>query len=258
MVFPSGSRSDVGPIIFPHTYYSEFIHLLRDFARTKRIDSSIAVITFNYDLGLDYAFSYTKTPYHYGLETEDSSDGIPFLKLHGSLNWSICKECNKAVVYFLNEYCAKHPLPKEKHTPLIVSRYLNDIKHCDQYLSPEPFIVPPTWNKTEYHNVIADVWKKAVFELSQATNIFVLGYSFPSTDQFVRHLLALSLASGEILDQFVVINPDAEVSRRFESMLSDQVQAVFQESALKFENSNEIVREYLEIETHPWNETWDI
>ena len=52
-------------------------------------------------------------------------------------------------------------------------------------------IVPPTWNKTEYHSNLSHVWHEAAVELGSARNIYVFGYSLPETDSFFRYLFAL-------------------------------------------------------------------
>lgn len=242
----------------PQYYYLEFVHILNDLFISGRVDSSIAILTFNYDLGLDYALSFTRAPFGYNLSTDQAKGDIPLLKLHGSLNWATCQVCKKVVAYPLDEFVKAHPPDEGDPGPMLVSRHLTDLQHCGKPVAPEPFIVPPTWNKTEYHRTIADVWRAAVKELATATNIFICGYSIPSTDQFFRHLLALSLAKGEIVDRVVVINPDKDAYNNLQQMLSEPVANVLKYEGLLFEESYDQIRNNLHLykQKREWEGVW--
>jgi hypothetical protein len=92
--------------------------------------------------------------------------------------------------------------------------------HCGQPCSPEPVLIPPTWNKTQHHGSITRVWARAARELSEAENIVIVGYSMPETDQFFRYLIALGTVGTAFIRNVLVCDPDANVSRRFEALLS--------------------------------------
>ncbi|MGQ0600412.1 MAG: hypothetical protein ACT4QE_01800 [Anaerolineales bacterium] len=259
MIFSTSNSSDGGIAFQPHAYNSRFVHLLRDLARGNRPDASAAILTFNYDIGLDHALTHAQCPYSYGLDPDIDHKGIPVLKLHGSLNWVQCPSCGIVIALPLDALKRLHPLESYEPASFFVSRHLTELNHCGKSLPPEPFIVPPTWNKTEYHKTVSNVWRRAAKELSEATNIFVCGYSLPSTDQFFRHLLALSLSHGQIIDRFVVVNPDSKVAETIRTMLAEPVRSVFHHLGGTFENNFQNMRAQLNLAIDErWNGIWDV
>jgi hypothetical protein len=100
-------------------------------------------------------------------------------------------------------------------------------EHHGKSCSSIPFIVPPTWNKTQYHEGIAPVWTRAAAELSDARNIFVLGYSMRGSDLFFRHLFALGATGGPLTERFWVFNPDESVFGRFNDLAGNKVKQRF-------------------------------
>lgn len=257
MLFPVESRSGKGPVRFPHRYLWEFVNLLREIAARTSGPSDIAILTFNYDVGLDFALSFMGAPFNYCLDPETGHAGIRLLKLHGSLNWSVCSECGSLLVYHLDEFVKSHPLKEERVTSLMISKHLGDLQHGDEGTGDEPFIVPPTWNKTEYQNLISQVWSVAAEELAEATKIIVCGYSFPPTDEFFRHLLALGLSGGEIIDLFYVIDPDNSAHTRFKNMLGEPIQDVLKTVAATFEGSLNRIGAEFDIENIVLEQSWD-
>jgi len=118
---------------------------------------------------------------------------FPLMKLHGSLNWAQCAKCQTVLrdEYF-NRRRILGPAPDAVfRLPITVD--LDQQQHCDQPCSKDPLIVPPTWNKAQYHKSIAKVWQRAARELSDAENIIVIGYSLPDSDQFFHYFLPLGI-----------------------------------------------------------------
>ena len=74
-----------------------------------------------------------------------------------------------------------------------------------------PDVVPPTWNKSQYHGELESVWKAAARGLSTAENIIVCGYSLPESDQFFRYLYALGTVGELRLKNLGVFDPNEEV-----------------------------------------------
>ena len=113
-----------------------------------------------------------------------------------------------------------------------------NLVHCEGYsVRKEPFIVPPTWNKTQYHEQIETVWRRAATELSEARNIFIIGYSFSETDEFFKHLFALSLVGGPALSLLAIVNPNGEVADRFLSIAGSQIKSKIKPIGAKFAKS---------------------
>jgi hypothetical protein len=93
----------------------------------------------------------------------------------------------------------------------------------------DPLIVPPTWNKTQYHKELQAVWRRAAQRLAEAENIFVIGYSLPPTDEFFRYLYALGTTGQVWLKRFWVFDPDqsGSVERRFRRLLGPMAKSKF-------------------------------
>ncbi|MFC1871569.1 hypothetical protein ACFLYF_04130 [Chloroflexota bacterium] len=205
--------------------------------------SKCSIITFNYDLGLDYSLYASKVIPDYGLDDINiSGRSVSYLKLHGSLNWGWCNECKKITPY--RDFDSTNSVPGRNYNILpLMERFKAKAYMCSKCGKPveeTPFIVPPTWNKTSYHEQIETIWKKAASELKDAENIFVLGYSFPETDMFFRYLFALEVDMTTILKRFHVYNIDSSgnTENRFRDLLGSGVIDKFQYSKARFERAS--------------------
>ena len=216
--------------------YSRFADMIESLISQKR---DCSIITFNYDLGLDYSLYHHYILPNYGLDDIDVTNKkcVTCLKLHGSLDWGRCTKCGKI-----------NPCREFQHTetkagldystiPVISKLKKQKCKYCGEPLEEDPFIVPPTWNKTAYHERIEVVWKRAALELNDAENIFVLGYSLPSTDLFFNYLFALGVDMRTILKGFYVYNTDPEVEGRFENLLGSGIEQRFHFYEASFEEA---------------------
>ena len=101
-------------------------------------------------------------------------------------------------------------------------------------MRPEPVIVPPTWNKTQYHSLLSSVWRQAARELAEAERIFVCGYSLPEMDIFFRYLFALGSVGPARIREFLIVDPDPKVGNRFKSILGPETRRAFQFKEGKF------------------------
>jgi hypothetical protein len=113
--------------------------------------------------------------------------------------------------------------PGPEYSLLQIISKVNKQVCCGEKLEEDPFIVPPTWNKTVYHEQIRSVWEKAAFSLHDAENIFILGYSLPGTDLFFNYLFALGVDMETILKSFNVYNIDPEAEKRFKDLLGSGI-----------------------------------
>lgn len=197
---------------FAHSYYRELWHILFD---PKVRPANPAIITFNYDLVLERmlwayfrdnkqsrtqpvkscAVKYDFLNYGFRLERSAGSQRplyeysdkaevvIPYLKLHGSLNWD---------KRFL-----------EKETPdgqrLLPSRLPVEV-------SEEPLILPPVFNKMD-SPAINCVWKSALDILRQAKHIIIVGYSLPTTDIYMQHFIKAAVGPNSDLRRVFVFDP---------------------------------------------------
>lgn len=232
----------------PHGY-SNFADMLKEISGIQEDD--FALITFNYDYGLDFALDSYDIPLDYFISAKGGGSGVPLLKLHGSLNWGVCSECSEIVPVTISEW-KKTEIPPGLDQSigtsgvlnLQISEFLPTVKHepCDAYLEDVPYIVPPTWNKTQYQQQIAGVWQEALHQLGEARNIFIIGYSLPETDQFFRHLFALSLAGGPLINTLTIVNTNSDVYSRFSNMVGPKLIDVLAPLPTPFEKSRAEIR----------------
>jgi hypothetical protein len=178
-------------------------------------------ITFNYDLALDYALHHqARLGFDYWLSENADLRKPPYLKLHGSINWGVCQECNKIMPRSFSEI-RFDPFFLRRRDSFIYSlgSKISEAQHCGKPLKSPPVLVPPTWNKTGYHQDLTCVWSKAAEVLAEAENIFVIGYSLPETDSFFRYLFALGSESDTRIKRLWVFNPDGTIESRFDDMI---------------------------------------
>lgn len=222
--------------------YSKFSELLLYLAKDASLGSTPAVISFNYDIALDLAmFRYGLGP-SYGLEQKSfSQHPIPLLKLHGSLNWAIRKEHRTVQPLHLHNYLEKYKVRSfdERGTCKIpigsqLQEYFSE--HTDVKVEREPVIVPPAWNKADYHNILSTIWGKTAKHLEEAGYIFIIGYSLPETDAFFRLLYGLGTAGDKLLQKIIVYNPDRSgvTENRFKDMLGPGALARFEYKQMVF------------------------
>ena len=231
------------------------VSFLRDFAEPRH---SVAVITFNYDLALDITFQYKTTAVDYALDDTSSSRSLPLLKLHGSLNWGRCS-CGRVhawpIAKFLSSYRRSHQLSGGPTMRVTMGSLISECS--DEYVEPDgsrhriqfealPVLVPPTWNKGDYHAELASVWQRAATELSDAENIFVIGYSFPDTDLFFEYLYALGTIGTKRLRRFWVFNPDEGRKERFESLLGPGALRAFAYYPMTFGDALPVIKQPFE------------
>lgn len=240
-------------VMLPPKPYGEFVTMVNRIVSAHK--RSVAVITFNYDVACDYAFYRSVTPVDYALQIRESSFETPLLKLHGSLNWATCPTCGDIVAWPIGDYVSglERDLPNPENVTLRISRYLNRFVHCrqGQPLTGEVVIVPPTWNKSDYHMAITSVWQRAAKELSGAENVFVIGYSLPDTDAFFRSLYALGSIGPLPLERFHVFNPDrsGRTEERFRQLLGPGAAQRFRYFPLTFSQAlNELAYVFPNVE----------
>ena len=143
---------------------------------------------------------------------------------------------------YSHEYFKKYRFPllsQLKEVPLQLSERLAEELHCGKPIGPDPYIVPPTWNKTDGHDAISAVWKRAAKELSEAEYIFIAGYSMPVTDAFFRLLFCLGTIGPGLIKKLIVFNPDTirGTEARYRSLVGPGAAAAFEYSPNEFEGA---------------------
>lgn len=229
--FPRSSRKIVPPP--PYDYFATSLVEVREKFRGNH--PGMAFLTFNYDLALDYMLHYMGRwgHYDYCLSGQPDLNKIPLLKLHGSINWSACEECGEIVPFNFSELDFRFLMYDFEDGPSYhyfdLGTNIHRKQHHGKPLKSTPVLVPPTWNKTGYHENLAPIWGRAARELAEAENIYVIGYSLPETDSFFRYLYALGSESETRIKRFWVFNPDNDgtVERRFREMVGRGIENRF-------------------------------
>jgi hypothetical protein len=164
------------------------------------------VITLNYDLAIESALKAANLEPYYGTDRLQgflNKDSRRIYKLHGSVNWVACTNCKNFGV--LKDYTS--PVQSIEENAFL---HKDNCKERNKFIN---VILPPTWQKTGYREEIANVWHNSIHELSLATHIVIIGYSFPRTDVFFDQLLTLGLRTSRNLKKVVIINPDVNTEK---------------------------------------------
>jgi hypothetical protein len=146
---------------------------------------SLTVISFNYDTVIEQAFEAEGLLYSYGprkcLTFTDRSierkldrrtPDAEVLKLHGSVNWGVCRNCNEAPIGrdLINAFPHPYVPPRNLSCQFCGTRYL------------VPSIVPPVLTKGAALQPLEPFWIRARKALSRAREIVIVGYSLPQAD----------------------------------------------------------------------------
>lgn len=240
ILFPTRERS-----ILPTSSYNSFAELVGYLRSDAHPPLSSTVITFNYDIALDVAMHRNgQGPvYAFGPEVR-ACYPTKLLKLHGSLNWVVRSDTGEVQPLTLQEYFSKYTYQgwdKQGTCHIPIGSQLQEYysKYTDIKVEPEPVIVPPTWNKADYHQLLSTIWSTAAKELEEAEYIFIIGYSLPETDAFFRLLYGLGTVGETPLRKIVVYNPDGTgaMEKRFKEMLGPGALARFNFRQLAFDKS---------------------
>jgi len=176
------------------------------------------VISFNYDILMDNALrnsnKLTDSGYFLPLQRvsdngywrrpEGTTSDVSLLKLHGSMNWLHCINCNS---YLL------------RRSEKIGSWNTSLPRFCPNCQEPASFkrvIVPPVLTKDYSSQPIDYLWRQAGKCVSRVRDIVIIGYSFPPTDFAAEALLRIALKySLQKEIRFTIVNPDETVFKRF-------------------------------------------
>jgi hypothetical protein len=133
---------------------------------------------------------------------------VKLLKLHGSMNWLQCPNCQRLFVQF--------GLKEE-----ILGRVGNEhCRHCkkagyDNLLTGS--LVMPTFLKDLSNFQIKLVWQNAGVELMEARRLVFIGYSLPHADFEFRQLLSRMVHQDAEIEVVLYQGPSDDDKRRYEA-----------------------------------------
>lgn len=160
--------------------------------RPPNIAPANSIVTLNYDTILEEAVQQTPPlSIDYGIAelspppARDARARLQLFKLHGSINWRACTECEGIQCVPTNTQVAS-------------------CNKCGK--DTETLIVPPSWNKGRTGR-LQRVWELAFGELRIAQQWVFIGTSLPTTDAYLRYLFAVAFRQNENLRQVIIVDP---------------------------------------------------
>jgi hypothetical protein len=213
--------------------------------------SQPCVISTNYDLLADAALMNLGKLSPAGPRLPDYRCGIAniahigpedrfgtLLKLHGSLNWLLCKNCQRLELGESESVSFASVLQKAVGLnrtvgPELKSSFLSDGSPCPICgFKLRPLLVAPSHLKDYRNPHLSQVWYEAQQVLRCAKRIIFVGYSLPDDDVEVVYLLKRSLARRDGIpvqvtvvqyhpDNFAVSANDHPVGRRYRTLFGN-------------------------------------
>jgi NAD-dependent SIR2 family protein deacetylase len=202
-----------------NTYIKNFADKLIEFRKKCGDNDKQSIITLNWDNLIDkyfqielkdseVALDYCMYDYSFEGQYDSSIKHIPsiylkikgkknikLIKIHGSINWNICHSCHKI---YVNKNIINDDIPYR----------------CDScQVNLEKFIISPTFMKEFQTNHIKNIWHNAYIDLSEATHIVFIGYSFPLSDFEFKILLSRALKKKSNIKITVVDYKDPKLKR---------------------------------------------
>lgn len=177
----------------------------------------ITVITTNWDILLEEYFRCNKVNYDYRFnssyvlytdgklynQTSGKRNNIPYLKIHGSINWFRCLKCGTLQVHDSNT-CGKY---------LFEDNVQEKCLQCGQIANGDsvqikPEIITPTMIKDINSQLYNNLWQNAAYALQQADKIIFCGYSLPMADYEFRYMLKQNIQKKTTMDIVLYHNDD--------------------------------------------------
>lgn len=173
------------------------------------------ILTTNYDACLDLALDSAGVPYHYVIRGPTKGNAIKLIKMHGSINWFYCEDCQGLQMPSVQDM--RESTRKEIPYPLT-----GMCPHC--LSTSKQFIVPPTALKYLAYPPIVQVWDEGRAAFETARMYVVVGYSFSDADDYLAKMLLKAV--GDKPDKHVVIvDTSQDTIDRFGGYISRHVPA---------------------------------
>lgn len=199
--------------------YHKFVHAC-DFNKSQ-------ILTFNWDLlidnrfgqKIDYGSKIIKKHPESNSVTSQCEYNVPFLKLHGSINWLYCDDCMTTYYFFAQKSGQEYYEGKNKKC---INSQCNENKL-------KPLLVLPTFKKFEKerkggkkseYDSLGEIWRNASRFIKECDKIVIIGFSFPLTDQHFRLFLKNALTKRQNVKLKIV---EIEVVSNNKSSLKEQM-----------------------------------
>jgi NAD-dependent SIR2 family protein deacetylase len=136
---------------------------------------------------------------------------IKIMKLHGSINWLVCTNCKRIYVDYdddiaIHELSTEHPCPQ-------CGKEFSDEENIPQMHS---ILITPTFLKDLNNLQLKNIWHNAFMDLSEASKVVFIGYSFPDADFEMRYLLKKAINPNTMIE---VILHSSDDPLKYKSLL---------------------------------------
>lgn len=170
----------------------------------KKMDVDYCCYTVPLDASTPHITSFHQKP--------KKVKNIKFLKLHGSVNWLICPSCER-IFTGLGSKISRW----EQYSLVRQCSCASDKSIITEAKQLQPFFITPTYLKNLGNAHIQSIWNNAFIEISEATNIVFIGYSFPESDFFVRSLLKRATNKNTNINVILTKNDKPKEADKFSS-----------------------------------------
>jgi NAD-dependent SIR2 family protein deacetylase len=138
-------------------------------------DADFYLLTTNYDVCLEKALRKEGLkPQYLGVE---KAEGVPLVKIHGSVNWFYCEGCQDVISLNIEELGRFDKVYPTTGTCL----------KCNTLT--QLFMVPPVAFKYVNYPPIVEIWQSAMRVLQEADIVIVIGYSFSLADDYLLKMI---------------------------------------------------------------------
>lgn len=149
------------------------------------------------------------------------------LKLHGSLNWLNCSECGRL---FINR---SEKIARGGFDGMQTCRLCS--KNHELKTKLDAALLLPTFQKEMAKFHFQHIWNQAAIELSEATKLVFIGYSFPLADFDFRSLITRFV--GEVEVDVVLWSEDGSETDegiRYKNYFGDKISKIYYDGVEKY------------------------
>lgn len=164
---------------------------------------------------------------------------VKLLKLHGSMNWLQCPNCQRLFVDFGLKQDILARLGQEN------CRHCRKVGYANLLAGS---LIMPTFLKDLSNFQIKLIWQNAGVELMEAKRLVFIGYSLPNADFEFRQLLSRMVHRAAKVDVVLYEGPSDDDKRRFKAE-QDRYRQFFGKRPLQFHSTG--VVDYVNALTRP-------
>ena len=200
----------------------------------QKVQKNCTIITTNWDVlleryleeaGIQYDYAFNSTYVVDDMQCTRTNGnfseiiGIPYIKVHGSINWFRCLKCGTLQKSSIKQ-CGDFLFDDTKEEKCSACGQVG----LGSKIVIRPEIITPTMMKTINIQLYNNLWQKAASELREAKKIIFCGYSLPVADFEFRHLLKQNVTKEAKIDVVLYTNdnPDEYSEKLVKDMMPEK------------------------------------